>query len=87
MLDDHICATILRREVERASYGTASPAGVTRIPHRLEPFGIKGWTVFEAADPYEAAQFVMGHPDAAMPCWLRFRTINQEHGPYLVLTE
>lgn len=66
---------------------TANCPTVTRIPYRLEPFGIKGWTVFEATDPYDAARFVACHPDAATPCWRRFKTIHDEHGAYLVTTK
>jgi hypothetical protein len=59
---------------------------VTRIPYRLEPFGERGWTVFEATDPYEAAAFVARHPDAAMPCWRRYKTIHDGARGYLVMT-
>lgn len=51
-------------------------AAVTRVPARLEPFGKIGWTVFDCRTPEAAAHFVARNPDAAMPCWRRWDTID-----------
>ena len=51
---------------------------VLRVPSRTEPFGGIGWTVYEFATAREAAEFVRGFPQAAMPCWKRFEIIGGE---------
>jgi hypothetical protein len=48
---------------------------VTRLPARLEPFGQRGWTVFEFATSEQAAEWFMSYPEAAMPCWRRFSIV------------
>lgn len=49
---------------------------VNCLPHRLEPWGLTGWTVREFASAEDAAEFFLRHPDAAMPCWRRMEVID-----------
>lgn len=49
---------------------------VTRLPHRLEPFGGIGWTVREFADAGEAAAWFTRYRQAAMPCWRRMVVVD-----------
>jgi hypothetical protein len=51
---------------------------VTQVPARTEPFGGIGWTVYTFIDAREAARWVAAFPQAAMPCWKRFETVNGE---------
>jgi hypothetical protein len=46
-------------------------AAITSLPHRLEPWGMTGWTVREFASASDAADFFCRYPAAAMPCWRR----------------
>jgi len=54
---------------------TDKTAAITRLPHRLEPWGMTGWTVREFASASDAADFFERYPAAAMPCWRRMAVI------------
>lgn len=49
---------------------------ITCLPHRLEPWGMVGWTVREFASASDAADFFERYPAAAMPCWRRLEVID-----------
>lgn len=51
---------------------------VTSLPHRLEYFGMTGWTVREFSDAHAAAQWFQTYQCAAMPCWKRMEVIDGE---------
>lgn len=51
-------------------------AAITCLPHRLEPWGMVGWTVREFASASDAADFFRRYPAAAMPCWRRMEVID-----------
>jgi hypothetical protein len=57
--------------------GDETMTATIKLPYRLEPFGHTGWTVSEMSAE-DAARFVARHPNAAMPCWRRFDTIDGE---------
>lgn len=42
-----------------------------KVPARLEPKGVKGWTVYEFATLADAHTWAARNQDAAMPCWRR----------------
>jgi hypothetical protein len=48
---------------------------VTSLPHRLEPWGMSGWTVRDFRDATEAAEFFQDYPQAAMPRWRRMDVV------------
>lgn len=49
---------------------------VTKVPARIAENPTSGWTVYEFKTATEAAEFVAGYPECAMPCWKRFETVN-----------
>jgi hypothetical protein len=51
---------------------------VTRLPARLESFGMVGWTVFEFDTATLAAEWFTANPRAAMPCWKRMDVVGGE---------
>lgn len=55
---------------------TTSNTEVTRLPHRMEPFGGRGWTVREFSTANDAAEWFMANRDAAMPCWRRMEVVS-----------
>ena len=55
---------------------TTTPTPVTTVPSRVVEHPDRAWTIYEFANPTDAADFVAAHPECAMPCWQRFETIN-----------
>lgn len=51
---------------------------ITALPHRLESFGMVGWTVRQFANATEAAHFFKTYPECAMPCWKRMDVVGGE---------
>jgi len=51
---------------------------ISKLPHRMEPFGAVGWTVREFTNAKEAAAWFAAHQDAAMPCWRRMAVVGDE---------
>jgi hypothetical protein len=53
-----------------------NPKPVTSVPARIAGNPNSGWTVYEFKTAEDAAGFVAGYPECAMPCWKRFETID-----------
>ena len=53
---------------------TAKP--VLAVPARIASNPASGWTVYEFKSAREAAEFITGYPECAMPCWKRFEVIS-----------
>ena len=48
---------------------------LTQIPARIVGNPASGWTVYEFASPENAAEFVVAHPECAVPAWKRMETM------------